>query len=245
MKTRRLFVTEEELCPDRVRFSGKQAHYLLRVLRLKPGDVVEVLDGRTASMVKLYSPSEGLLCGSILESHPVAATSEAGITLAFACVRPGPTEDILQHGTEAGITKFVPIVSLRSMRRPRELKDRWVSILAAAAAQSGQTRLPELTRPVSLGDFLASLADRPARLLLSPGADAVPILGCLEKSDPDEVVILAGPEGGFEVSEESSAVEAGFTRVSLGPGILRSETAAVVAAAAIGLWRHWRGSRKG
>jgi 16S rRNA (uracil1498-N3)-methyltransferase len=238
-------VTEEEMSPEGVTFSRPHAHYLLRVLRLKPGDLVEVLDGRTRTQVKLFSPAEGLLCGTIVESRPVVGPAEAGVTLAFACVRPGPMEDILQHGTEVGVRRFVPILTLRSMRRPREVKDRWASILSAAAAQSGQCRVPELKPPVSLGDFLSSLDDQPVRLLLSLGSDALPILACLENRDSGEIVILAGPEGGFTASEESEAVRAGFARVSVGTGILRTETAAVVAAATVGMWRQWQALREG
>jgi 16S rRNA (uracil1498-N3)-methyltransferase len=244
VRVRRLFVTEEELSPEGVVFSKSHTHYLLRVLRLKPGDLVEVMDGQLRRLVKLSNPAEGILRGTILESHFEDHSTDPGITLAFACVRPGPTEDILQHCTELGVRKFVPILAQRAARRPRDIKDRWLSILAGAAAQSRQSRVPELSPPVSLADFLSSHDDASAGLLLSPDRDAVPILECLRNHAGGEVVFLVGPEGGFEASEESDAVEGGFTRVSLGTGVLRSETAAIVAVASVGMWRQWRAFSK-
>jgi 16S rRNA (uracil1498-N3)-methyltransferase len=227
---------------DGVVFSRKNAHYLQRVLRLEPGDLLEVMDGRNRLMVRLCSHSPGNLGGTIEESIPIASRAEPGTTLALACVRPGPVEDVLRHGTELGVGRFVPILSRRAVRRPFEVKQRWVSITAAAAAQSGRVRVPALDPPVSLADFLSALAGQQARLLLSTQPNALPILSCLDRISLPEVIVLAGPEGGFEPSEESNAVECGFTPVSLGSGILRSETAAVAALATVLVWRHWRDS---
>jgi len=240
VRVRRLFVTGEELRPEGVVFSAKHAHYLQKVLRLKSGDLLEVLDGRNRLVVRLDTPAEGRLTGRVLESHSLQDCTESSLVLAFACIRPGPAEEILRHGTELGVTRFVPILSRRSMRRPIGIRDRWISILEGAAAQSRRTRLPVLCNPQNLTDFLASLQGQQVRLLLSTQPDALPILACLESCPTGGVVLLTGPEGGFDASEESEALQLGFTTVSLGSGVLRSETAAIVAAATVMMWQQWR-----
>lgn len=240
MRVRRIFVTAEELRPEGVVFSQKHAHYLQRVLRLKAGDLLEVLDGWNRCVVKLHSTAEGLLRGTILESHCIVDVTQAEIILAFACVRPGPAEEILRHGTELGVTQFVPILSRRAMRRPAAIRERWISIMEAAAAQSRRTKVPVLSDPVSTEKFLSSLRGQQVRVLLSTQPNAMPILACLESNSACEVAVLAGPEGGFDASEEEDAVQSGFIPVSLGEGILRSETAAIVAAATVVMWRQWR-----
>jgi 16S rRNA (uracil1498-N3)-methyltransferase len=235
---RRIFLTPEDLCSEGVTFPHKTAHYLRNVLRLKSGDCVEVLAGEQQCVIRLSVSRSGVVRGEIVESRLAEPCILEELTLAFSCVRPGPVEEILMHGTELGVSRFVPILSFRSNRRPRDIKKRWESIIAAAAAQSRRIQMPELSSPLNFDDFLESTPASATKILLSAALDAEPMLAFLENSSPGEVTILVGPEGGLSENELSKAVDIGFRPVSLGPGVLRTETAAVVAAATVTMARH-------
>ncbi len=160
------------------------------------------------------------------------------ITLAFGCVRPGPFQEILRHGTELGVRRFVPVLARRTVRRPERRKERWEHVIASAASQSGRTTLPVMESPVDLEGLIASTADSRTRFVLSPHSSARPLLESLEHEHPRALLLLVGPEGGFDETEEERAVEEGFKRVGLGPGILRTETASVVAVGVCFAWLH-------
>ncbi len=240
VKCPKLFVSPQQFSASGLSFSGKDAHYLYRVLRLKSGDQLEICDGTRDYLVRLTVCNRKAVQGTVIESRTLETPDGIEIILAFSTVRPGPVQDILRHGTELGVSHFVPILSLRANRRPQEKKERWRAVVASAAAQSRRNTLPEIEIPVTLDQFIEQeIWRKELRLLLSTGPEATPILAVFEALSPQKVVILAGPEGGMEPSEEKKAVAAGFQPVSLGQNILRSETAAVVAAGTIVLWKDW------
>ena len=239
MKCPRIFISPEELSADRVSFSGQDARYLYKVLRLKPGDKVEICDGTRDYLVRLTSCNRGAVQGTVIESGSPAKPEGIEITLGFSTIRPGPVQEILKHGTELGVSRFVPILSLRANRRPSEKKQRWEAVVASASAQSRRGFLPEIEIPMTFDQFIEREGQDEVRLLLSTAPEAVPILAALEERPPQKVVILAGPEGGLDASEIKKAIDAGFESVSLGRNILRSETAALVAAGMVVLWHDW------
>jgi 16S rRNA (uracil1498-N3)-methyltransferase len=239
MKCPRLFISPEEFSGDRVSFSPKDARYLYKVLRLRVGDSVEICDGTQDFLVRLTACNRDAVAGTVIESGSLAKPEEVEIILGFSTVRPGPVQEILRHGTELGVTRFVPILSCRANRRPFEKKQRWETVVASASAQSGRSILPEIEVPVTFEKFIQREGREELRLLLSTGPEATPILKVLEERAPRKVMILAGPEGGLDVSEVKKAIDVGFEPVSLGRGVLRSETAAVLAAGMVGLWYDW------
>lgn len=243
MTIRRIFLTPENLCREGVSFPPKTAHYLRKVLRLKPGDFVEVFAGEQQCLIRLAASARGELRGEIIESKVAELCAAGELVLAFSCVRPGPVEQILRHGTELGVSRFVPLLPVRAHRRPAEVKQRWQSIVAAASAQSQRAHMPVLSPPLNFDDFIQKEPAPASKILLSTEYGAEPLLAFLEKNSPCDITILVGPEGGLSDEEKAKAIEAGFCPVSLGTGILRTETAAVVAAAAVGMWRHWSDSR--
>lgn len=243
MRDFRISICEKELSDGAVIFSAANSRYVLRVLRLKAGDCVKVLDGRVERMVRLTHCSRQEVCGLIVESLGQAPCPKLDLTLGFCCVRPGPMSEILRHGTEVGVTRFAPILSHRANRRPTERKERWESVVATACAQSGRVVRPEILSPLSLEEYLSLNSENSAKIILSPAEEARPVLEILDTytAPLDEIQLLVGPEGGFEPSEEVRALSAGFLRAGLGPGVLRTETAAVVAAGITVAWSQWRG----
>lgn len=178
--------------------------------------------------------------GFVLEAKSTARSDEIEIVLGFACVRPGPVEEILRHCTELGVSRFIPVVTDRANRRPENPKQRWRTVIASATGQSGRTVLPEVESPVSLTNFLKEFAETSVGILLSTSPGAQPLLVLLDRLQPSRVVLLVGPEGGLEESEELQAAEKGFRGASLGSAVLRTETAAVAATGLVAAWHQSR-----
>ena len=243
MTCRRVFVQPHVTSSDTIVLCGRTAHYVHTVLRLKTGDCLHVFDGHREYLVRLTASGPREVRGEIIETREVVVGQALEMTLAFSCVRPGPIEEILRHGTELGVSRFIPVLSRRTNRRPREKKQRWESIVASAAAQSGRVALPELTFPITFEEFMQIAALFGKGLLLSRSADAVPMPEILEQEPHDRLALLVGPEGGLDPVEEAMAVETGFIPVGLGPYVLRTETAALVAVGLAAMWFEWHGPR--
>ncbi len=235
-KSRRLHLSPDEISPDGVLFSDKNSRYVRTVLRLKPGDHIEGFDGTREHLIRLVAGPHGRVIGEIVESRSPLPRTEPWIVLAFSLVRPGPIHEILRHGTELGVSRFVPILSRRTTRRPTERKPRWESIVSSACAQSGRTRLPVVEPPVDLHEFFERGHAEPTGIVLSTSPQSEPLPEILDRESPHQVEILVGPEGGFELKEEALAVESGFFPVRIGAGILRTETAAIAATAIVAAW---------
>jgi 16S rRNA (uracil1498-N3)-methyltransferase len=245
VKPRRLFVPPYELAgQNAILFSPKDTHYLRGVLRLQTGDQVEVFDGIARYAVRLGALRGGRLQGDIIEACVTEHGPRVRIALAFACVRPAPFQEILRHGTELGVSHFIPLLTQRTTRRPTEKRERWESIVRSACAQSGRCVPPQVEDPLTLEQLICRGIHEDTRLLLSPAVEAFPLLGLLREASPRKAVVLVGPEGGLEPSEESLAIDAGFVPASLGTAILRTETAASIAVGMLSLWAHWECCRE-
>jgi 16S rRNA (uracil1498-N3)-methyltransferase len=227
-------------------FPSSGARYLRKVLRLRVGDHVTVFDGSREHVVRLDTCSRDEVSGEIVERTGTVEPRATRITLAFCCVRPGPTSEILRHGTEAGVSLFVPLLGRRSCRRPAGAKERWEAVTASAAAQCGRVDVPKVAAPMNLDDFVQTEASSGMKIILSAGARSQPLLDILQcSSPPGSVLLMVGPEGGFDPDEESRAAGAGFVPASLGPLVLRTETAAVLASGIVFLWFQWKASPEG
>ncbi len=144
----------------------------------------------------------------------------------------------MRHSTELGVSRLIPLVSMRTSRKPQGRKDRWISIVKSAAQQCGRTELPEVEEAQAFAEFIQQCTHPETRLILSVRDGAKPILSVLEEFNPPHVLVVVGPEGGLDSSEEALACEFGFRPVCLGPGVLRTETAALVSVGAIIMWNH-------
>ena len=142
---------------------------------------------------------------------------------------------IVQKATELGVTRIVPITTERTVVRvgapqaDRKI-EHWRAITIAACEQCGRNRLPELQAPVNWRTWIEAWRPASSAFVLSTRASAR--LGAVPGS-AQELDLLIGPEGGLSTDEESEALGAGFRGISLGPRVLRTETAAIAALAAI------------
>jgi len=205
-----------------VTLAAVDAKRLHKVLRLEVGEVVEVADGTGRVFMATVEDSKGgkLLLGK--ESAPQPELAPIRVLLAQSGPR---ADDAVEKLVELGVSVIGPLLAVGRRREART--DRWERIAAAAAAQAKLPKIPAILAPVALTDALHA----GAVLLSHEEADSALDTALTGAGLP--VTLLIGPEAGFAVTELALARAAGVPIVSLGPTILRTETAAVVAAAVV------------
>jgi 16S rRNA (uracil1498-N3)-methyltransferase len=218
------------------------AQHVAKSLRLKAGDAIVVFDGRggeyDATLQRVDKDRVDVKVGALQDRQRESS-------LVLGLVQGLPEADkmdwIIQKATELGIAWIQPVICERSVvrlsgERAERREAHWRRVAIAAAEQCGRTRIPEVRPTASFINWLAAPNEVP-RWLLSPGAGAIAAHPAL--ASPLELVI--GPEGGLAERERSLALERGCEAVSLGPRILRTETASIAALAAIhALWGDFR-----
>lgn len=238
----RLFVASEQLDTARLVVSDGDAHrYLTRVLRLAPGAKVDLFDGRGAEVGAVIAAIDArTVTFDLGERRQVTRRATAPVTLLQGLPRGERMELVVQKATELGAARVVPVRTARSAAGQQGRPDRWEKIAQEAARQSGRPDWPALGTVTGLADALAGLDAGGLRIV--PWEEAptsrpfATILADATSADAPAltaVTILIGPEGGLTHDEVDLAVEAGFQIATLGPRILRTETAAIVAVALV------------
>jgi 16S rRNA (uracil1498-N3)-methyltransferase len=243
---RRFFVPPGSLRARHVTLGPDLAHRLGRVLRLRRGDHVVLTEGGTREYeVQITAVSANALTATVVTERAPPAEPDVHLTLFQSLIRANRFDLVLEKGVEIGVSRFVPIVSTRSVVQDNPdgpvaggeassaRSERWRRLVLEAAEQCGRGRLPQVTAPQQFEDALRSATG----VKLIPweeqrGGGLVPYLRSLRER-PRYVSVFIGPEGGFEASEVEQAREAGCTPVTLGPRIMRSETAGIVASALV------------
>jgi 16S rRNA (uracil1498-N3)-methyltransferase len=238
----RFFVDPALLGGDRVALSGPQAHQIRRVLRLKVGDRVVLVDGAGQEYrVRLDEVRSSAVSGTVELIRPSRPEPSLILTLYQALVQRDRFEAALQKGTEVGISRFVPTWCERSNvsgeRIDEKRLERWRRIVTEAAEQCERGIVPEVTPPVRFDDAIAAGVAAGPLLMAWEREDARSIrsalVAALKTGDGgrSSLGLFVGPEGGFTATEVAVARDAGALTVSLGPRILRTETAGPILAA--------------
>lgn len=240
MTRHRFFIDRKQISKKRVFISGDQARQIHQVLRLGAGDTISVLNNEGWEFeVELQSIRRDQVTGQVLKQWRVASEPQLHLTLFQSRLRQNKFEWILQKGTELGAASFVPVVTERSLNRQLTLKQnkktRWQRIIREAAEQSGRGLLPEIAQPL---DFESALeAAQASQLAMIPwtGEQENSVASALAASHSPSsqpvrsIALFLGPEGGFSDAEIQAAQAANIIPITLGPRILRAETAAIVA----------------
>jgi 16S rRNA (uracil1498-N3)-methyltransferase len=213
----------------------KQAHYLRQVLRLKRGHSVIVFDGqgheRLASIARLTRDGAELHVESDVAAVP---ESSLRLTLLQAVAKSEAMDLIVQKATELGVTAIAPIVTEFCVvkldeERARNRVEHWRRVARSACEQSGRHEPTAIEMPQNLVQRLAQLPSPSTRLALDPRAPTALRDAAVTLDGTLPVQVLVGPEGGLSERDLGCADQAGFTRVTLGRRILRTETAAMAA----------------
>lgn len=209
--------------------------HLRKSLRVTVGEKLWVGDNRRKRyfiQVTTITPRE--LRGHVLEEREGPQPQHPTVILAQAILKGDRMDWVIQKATELGAAAIVPIISERAIVRPRierlgAQQERWQRIVFEAAQQAERWDVPDVHPPA---EFVAWLRSSPGelKLILSERSDAgsLATIAVPETAD-SRILLVIGPEGGWSVAERDAAHEQGFTSVSLGPRILRAETAAVAA----------------
>jgi 16S rRNA (uracil1498-N3)-methyltransferase len=232
---RRFFVPPEAIREDSVEFSPAQAHQLARVLRLGEGDRVSVLDGTGREWTASLTQSTARRARArLLVEQPRVPPPCPRITLAQVIPRGSAMDLIVAKAAELGVAAIQPVEAAHSVRRGSERAPRWRRILVEAAEQCGRRDLPALGDARTLERLIQG--HPPGRPLLAchdgEGVPPLPVV-CADLRGATELTLLVGGEGGL-APEEVARIEAhGARLVSLGPRLLRAETAALAALAVL------------
>jgi 16S rRNA (uracil1498-N3)-methyltransferase len=233
MTLRRFYLPAEQRSLPEPFLEGDEARHLLKVLRLGLGDPVVLFDGTGWEGLARITRVEGIRVHfSIHQQHFLPKDSPLKISLALPLIRTQLLEWVLQKGTELGVSVFIPYYSAFSGAKATR-KDwgakrvRWDRIIAGAGKQCGRNRLPLVEYPLSFEGMLES-AEKGLRLIPYEQETAYTFRNLADNtSKVEEVLACIGPEGGFHPDEVRQARERNFLPVSLGPRVLRSETAAL------------------
>ncbi len=239
--TYRFFVPPERIKGRTVEFDQTQAHQLRDVLRLSPGEPVVVFDnsGWEFDVVLERVDREGAT-GRVERRRLVETEPKVKVTLFQALLKGNRFDWLLQKATEVGAVGFVPMVTARCVAEPpdpsaRGKFERWRRIVIEAAEQSRRGKVPKIHEPVSFEEACRSVHG--LAFIPYEGRGCQPLRAALEEATgpaaglhrPYSVALFIGPEGGFTAEEVELARRHNMLPVSLGPRILRAETAGLVA----------------
>jgi 16S rRNA (uracil1498-N3)-methyltransferase len=218
--------------------SKEDSHHLLRVMRAQVGERFVAVAGGIEYDCRLVAVADGLAVGAVVTSRPAAGEPPVWITLFQGLAKGEKMETVIQHGTEIGICEFVPVATSRAVvklepRKAAERVERWGRIAREAAEQCRRGAVPRVGPVCTWKEAMARAGE--FDLVLVPweegGAPLREVLG--GHPGARRVAVCIGPEGGLTPEEVGLARQHGAVAVTLGPRILRTETAGLAAAAAI------------
>ena len=230
------FVDPDAISPAAIRITGDLLHHLRKSLRLQPGYSLTLNDARgTRYRVEVTQVSSQAIDSRIIDRQVKPTDGTPPIVLGQALIKGDKMDWVVQKATELGVATIVPIDSTHSVVRPNperfdHQRARWNRIARDAAQQSERWTIPTLADPISLAEICRRYASSPLKAMLterssSPSLATIP----LPQNRQQSIVLLIGPEGGWAADEQRLAQEQGFLPLSLGPRILRAETAAIAA----------------
>ncbi len=228
------FVDKSMLDGSVARITGEEAAHIARVLRMKAGDGLTLCDGGGMFYDAVITDVRGgEVIAEISEGYPAPTEPGVKVTLFQAIPKNPKLEFIIQKATEIGVCRIVPVNTARIVARlEKENKlQRLQKIAAEAAKQSRRGIVPEVCAPVTFEMAVRMSAELELSVIPYEEEKSLSLRDFLRGKTAAEVGIFIGPEGGFEQGEIELARSAGVTPVTLGPRILRTETAGLVAAA--------------
>ncbi|HVL76098.1 MAG TPA: 16S rRNA (uracil(1498)-N(3))-methyltransferase [Noviherbaspirillum sp.] len=225
-----LTVGAEIILPEAV------AHHV-QVLRLAPGDGITLFNGEGGEYAAILTTVAKRQARALVQAFvPREAELPYALTLAQALPEGAKMDWIIEKAVELGVAEVAPVAARRSVvrlsaERVAKKLEHWQGINASAAEQCGRNRLTRLREPVAVEDWLAGCKVS-SRILFSPRATQS-LSDWVRGRAPQDLAILIGPEGGLTEEEEAAALRHKFVALSLGPRVLRTETAGLAAVAAI------------
>lgn len=220
------------------RLPADEAHHLVKVLRLEPGAIVGVFDGRGNEWrARVETAGRDGVGISLIEPVP-SRRPAVDITLVQAVLKGEPMDDVVRDCTMVGVAAIQPVLTERTTVKTSvtlTAPDRWRRVALASAKQCGASRLPQIRDVVHFDDWLASGPFPSPFMLVEPSmaVGAVTLRVLASRPIPAHATLIVGPEGGWTEQERDRTLAAGSTPLSLGPMTLRAGTVPFAAAAAL------------
>jgi 16S rRNA (uracil1498-N3)-methyltransferase len=232
-----LYYTKSAPADGQIVITGSEARHIARVMRHEVGSVMSVVDGAgTEYKVELTAVRADRVTGRVLGAKAGAREPKHRVAIAQAVLKGDHLAQVCAQATELGVSRVIPFQSARTVGRlsPARL-ERLRAVSLAALKSSTRTVLPTIDAPVELSGLL-KLDGGFDQVLVAYEDETGPGLGAVLKRDAESVLVVVGPEGGFEPTEVEALKAAGAVSFTLGPRRLRAETAAVaVASMTLGL----------
>ncbi len=235
MRLTRVFVPGPLAPGAKVALPGTAGEHVVRVLRLTSGAKLILFDGTGGEYeAELGATTKRGVVAHIGVHLATERESPLEITLLQSLARGEKMDWVVQKATELGVARIVPVVTERSVVRldgaqAEKRRAHWIGVAAAACEQCGRNRLPDIASPQSIAAALRALPAHAVALVFELTESARGVL--LPAAPVTSAAILVGPEGGLTPAELAQATTAGFRVTSLGPRVLRTETAAIAAIA--------------
>lgn len=233
---RKLYINANNINNGKAVVKGQDAKHLISVMRLSPGSRIELCDGKgTDFKAEIETISSQIVTLKILEKFSSLSESPVHITFAQGMLKDKKMDMLIRHLTELGISEWVPFFADRSIPNPnpkriRSRMERWKRIAREALNQCGRSVVPHIGDPVQFQDLIQLYKTGYEKIIFWEKASC-PIDAIREQDNKtvDRIIILIGPEGGLTENEVKSAEKTGFKTYTLGPRILRAETASIAA----------------
>lgn len=228
---RRFFISNHSIDKDDAIIKGRDVHHIKNVLRLKKDDPIQLItqNGQTYQ-ARIEKITNKQVCTKIIQSDQTIIQPKTHITIAQSMLKEKKMDQLIRQTTELGVSRWISYLSERSTSRPNAARmkqkiQRWQKI-AKSAAQQCNGHIPEIhDQLLDMHDMLSLSSEMQHGYFFWENSDN-PILQP-KKPYPDSIILVFGPEGGFSENEVACASDAGLMISSLGPRILRAETATI------------------
>ena len=228
----RFFAGNESFYRNSVVLKGTDAIHIFTVLRLQTGDKIQVLDGKgSLYLVRLVDVKANLVKGEIISSEKVNSESPLTIHLGQSLIKGNKFDVVLRKSVELGVKTITPLMTDRTVvkRDGNKKIARWQKIAEESCKQCGRSSIPKVSKSIiKLDVFCQQGSEADLKLMFWELESENGLKDINPDKTPSSVSVLIGPEGGFTIEEVETARSHGFQTVSLGPRILRAETAPLV-----------------
>ncbi len=229
----RLYITADIAAGAEIALGEDQAHYLVNVLRLRPGAAVLLFNGRDGEWQAVIREIKKRSLTAEIEQQTRPQLSGPDIDYLFAPLKRSRLDYMVQKATEMGVARLQPVITRRTIAERVNLERMRANVIEAAE-QCGVLRVPEVIDALPLEKRLAAWDDNRTLIFCDESAAGGDPVAALQALGPRPLAVLIGPEGGFDGREREMLLAKPFVRaISLGPRILRADTAAVAALALV------------
>ncbi len=227
----RFYADSSDIESDRLTISGDEAKHMKNALRMQPGDTFTAFDGSGTDFDCRITAVGATVEALILSQYQNAKEPQVNVTLYQAYPKSAKMEEIVQKAVELGARAIVPFISARCVKKPEDAS-RLRRVALSAVKQCGRSVIPQVSDILRFGDAVKRMSAH-GKLIVCWEEEQLTSLKEALQGDETDIGVVIGSEGGFEAAEVDKLRQIGGVSVTLGPRILRTETAGIAVLAAV------------